>query len=90
MALRITVDLFSGRPNPVIRLDDQAAEEIRLGVVGGDLCARRLDAQGSKIDPYLERGFARLRKVIHLHDPPHADVDLPEVLVADLVHGVLF
>jgi hypothetical protein len=28
MALRITVDVFSGRPNPVIKLDDQAAAEV--------------------------------------------------------------
>jgi hypothetical protein len=28
MALRITIDIFSGRPNPVIRLDDEAATEV--------------------------------------------------------------
>jgi hypothetical protein len=28
MALRITVDVFSGRPNPVITLDDEAAREV--------------------------------------------------------------
>jgi hypothetical protein len=28
MALRITIDLFSGRPNPVITLDDNAAAEL--------------------------------------------------------------
>jgi hypothetical protein len=28
MALRITIDLFSGRPNPVITLDDNAAAEV--------------------------------------------------------------
>jgi hypothetical protein len=36
MALRITIDLFSGRPNPVITLDDNAAAEVveRLGPAG--------------------------------------------------------
>jgi hypothetical protein len=36
MALRITIDLFSGRPNPVIILDDNAAAELveRLRPVG--------------------------------------------------------
>lgn len=28
MALRITLDVFSGRPNPVIRLEDEAAREL--------------------------------------------------------------
>ena len=55
-----------------------------------DLRARRLDAQRSEVDADLERRLARLREVVDLHDAPHADVDLPEVLVADLVHGVLF
>jgi hypothetical protein len=36
MALRITIDLFSGRPNPVVTLDDSASEEVleRLRPVG--------------------------------------------------------
>lgn len=36
MALRITIDLFSGQPNPVISLDDNAAAELveRLRPVG--------------------------------------------------------
>jgi hypothetical protein len=28
MALRITIDVFSGRPNPVIALDDDASREV--------------------------------------------------------------
>lgn len=56
MALRITVDLFSGRPNPVIRLDDQAAEEVleRLRPVG------RLEARDAAPPPESILGYRGL------------------------------
>src|SRR3954466_5371403 len=56
MALRITVDLFSGRPNPVIRLDDQAAAEVleRLRPVG------RLEARDAGPPPESILGYRGL------------------------------
>jgi len=53
MALRITVDVFSGRPNPVVTLDDQAAAEVLERVRPSS----RLDAKETEPPPPAILGY---------------------------------
>lgn len=81
MALRITVDVFSGRPNPVITLDDEAAREVFERVRP----AQRLKRDEGKAPPESVLGYRGI--LVEQVGAPAAD-DLPERF--RVVDGKLF
>src|SRR6266568_8136023 len=69
--------------------EHQLAQEIALRVMLRDLRARRLDAELAEVDAQLVGGLLRPGEVVDLHDPPHADVDLREIVPGDHVSSLV-
>jgi hypothetical protein len=81
MALRIIVDVFSGRPNPVITLDDEAAREVIERIRPAERLKR------DEVEPPPESIVAYRGIIIEQVGPTIAD-DLPERF--RIVDGKLF